>query len=142
MEMDMMFWAILTVLFILVEASTAALVSIWFVFGGLVAFALAMADFDFLPQCYSFTIVSIIFFVLFRSMVKKVKPVKEPTNSDRIIGMEGIVLTTIDNIQSTGRAKVNGLDWQAQSLDGSIIQPDTIIVVNKIVGVTIYVSRK
>ncbi|MDD3585625.1 MAG: NfeD family protein [Thermoguttaceae bacterium] len=142
MELDLMFWGGLTIFFIMLELATTALVAVWFVFGSLAAFGLAMAGVDFMPQCYVFTLTSVVVFGLTRPFVKRVKPVKVPTNADQIIGMEGITLSVIDNVRIEGRVLVNGLDWRAMSSDGTEIPSKTVIVVDRLEGVTVYVSRK
>lgn len=142
MELDLMIWGGLAIFFIVAELATTALVAIWFAFGSLAAFGLAMGGADFLPQCYLFTATSIIVFGLTRPFVKNVKPIKTPTNADQFIGMDGIVLSQIDNLRVEGRVQVGGLDWRAMSSNGMEIPPQTVVTVDRMEGVTVYVSRK
>lgn len=141
-ELDMLFWAGMIVLFILIEVAIPALISIWFVFGALAAFGMAAWGADFLIQCGVFTAVSVILFVATRPFVRWIRKPKIPTNADRIPGMEGIVLTELGNPLQEGRVQVNGLDWSARMSDGSRLAPGTPIVVDRLEGVTLYVSPK
>ena len=140
-EMDMLFWGGLIVLFIVAEIATTALVSIWFVFGALAAFGGAAWGMSFLNQCIVFTVVSVVMFVATRRFVRWVKKPKIPTNADRIPGMSGVTLTEVGGPHHGGRVRVHGLDWLAQSSDGAVLPPGTPILVDRLDGVTLYVSK-
>ena len=78
-----------------------------------------------------------------RPIVKKKLTAKaQPTNADRCIGSDATVLETIDNARSVGQVKVDGKVWSARSLDGGIIEENTIVTVKKIEGVKLLVVKK
>lgn len=61
---------------------------------------------------------------------------------DRCIGSDATVLETIDNARSVGQVKVDGKVWSARSLDGGIIEENTVVTVKKIEGVKLLVAKK
>ncbi len=76
-----------------------------------------------------------------RPFVKKVLRIqKESTNADRVIGQAGVVLEAVDNDLGTGRVKVMGLDWSAQTRDGGRIGEGEKIQVLSIEGVKLIVE--
>ena len=69
-------------------------------------------------------------------------PKKTPTNSDRVIGMVGVVTEEIDNIRETGAVKVDGKVWTARSKDNVVISTGEIVDIHEISGVKVIVSRR
>lgn len=65
------FWVVALVVFLIVEAVTAGLVSIWFVFGSLVALICAALGAAVWLQIFWFVIVSVATLVLTRPLVKR-----------------------------------------------------------------------
>lgn len=140
---NLLFWTALTLFFTIVEAGTSALVSIWFVFGALAAFAAALSGAALLPQFVIFVAVSALLFVTFRPLLLRwFRPKETSTNVDSIVGMKGVVLVSIRNIQGEGRVKVNGLDWAARSANGKEIEVGRIIAVKSVEGVTLTVEEE
>lgn len=115
------FWIVALVVFLIVEAVTAGLVSIWFVFGSLVALICAALGAAVWLQIVWFVIVSIAALVLTRPLVKRyVNSRSVATNADRSIGRTAVVTERIDNIAATGAVKLDGLVWTARSMDDAI----------------------
>jgi len=141
MNFYLIFWGIFCAVCVLIEVATAALVSIWFVAGALAAFALALCGWGFLPQWIVFTLISIITLLLTRPFVRRVCPKQLPTNADRLPGSEGRTLTEIDPLRG-GRIFIGGLDWRAFSSDQTRISADSPVIVDRIEGVTAYVTKK
>ena len=59
----------------------------------------------------------------------------EPTNADRIIGQEALVLETLDPVAGTGLIKVKGQTWSSVSEDKSVIAAGSKVMVIEIQGV-------
>ena len=119
--MNFMIWIWLgaIVLFGVVEAATAGLVSIWFVAGALAALALT------------------------RPLVKKITAGRSvPTNADRVLGREAKVTETIDNENSTGAVYVDGKTWTARSVDGIVIPVGEQVEVSSMEGVKLLVQKR
>ncbi len=141
-EICLLIWGALLVVFILAEVGSCALVSIWFVFGSLAAIVAAADGCTFLTQSLIFVATSTVLLLLTRPFVRSLKIKKIPTNSDEIIGMEGIVQTAIDNIKGEGRVVISSIDWAAKATNGRPIPAGSVIVVDKLEGVTLFVTRK
>ena len=122
-------WIAAIVVFGVVEAVTAGLVSIWFVPGavaGLIAgtpvlFA-ALPGSGLLIQLVLFLAVSAAALAATRPLVKKLSAGRAvPTNADRVLGRTARVTETIDNDSASGAVYVDGKTWTARSADGSVL---------------------
>lgn len=133
-------WAGLLVFFIIAEAVTAQLVSIWFIAGSVVAAILAAVGADIWVQVLAFLVVSIATILLLRPIVKKnLTPQLTPTNADKSIGKVAVVKETVDNTLGQGRVAVEGMEWAARSYYGDVIEEGDRAVVYAIDGVKLIV---
>ena len=141
MNMQALFWFVLLVVFILVEASTVTMVSMWFVVGALLAMIVSFfCDWIWL-QVLVFLAVSIVMLLLLRPIVRKyIHPKKERTNVDSVIGTTCRVVSDIDNVESVGQVKIGGIEWSARSTDGTPIEKDTLVKVDRVEGVKVFVT--
>ena len=134
-------WIGALVLFVVLEAATAGITSLWFVLGALVALGIALLGWAEWFQVGVFFTVSITLLFLLRPLVKKyIDPKKENTNVDALIGTQGLVLEKIDNISGQGRVKLGGMEWSARSENGENIEKDAVVTVVRIEGVKVFVS--
>ncbi len=139
-------WTALLVIFLIIEAMTLDLLTIWFAIGSLVALIFSAFGLPVWSQVTVFIVVSVALLILFILAIKPRlgnfinKP--EATNADRVIGVEGIVTVDIDPVQATGLVKVKGQIWSAVSADDSFIKEGTAVVVSEIRGVRVVVSPK
>ena len=134
-------WLGLTVAFLIAEASTVTVISLWFAAGSLVAMAMSLLGGAIWLQVLTFLVVSAIALTALRPLVRKyLTPKLTATNIDSIIGSIGIVTAPIDNIGATGQVKLNGMEWTARSTSGDPIEPGTRVRVDKIEGVKVFVS--
>ena len=134
-------WLALTVVFLITEAATVTVVSLWFAAGSLAAMVTALTGGGLAFQAAVFLIISIAMLTALRPLVRKyVTPTLTPTNIDSVIGSVGIVTVQIDNISATGQVKLNGMEWTARSTSGEPIAAGTQVTVNRIEGVKIFVS--
>ena len=142
MEYGMLiFWVILLVVFVVVEAITAQLTTIWFAAGAAAAIVAEMLGAEQWLQWVVFAVVSAIAVVATRPLVKKITAKRmEPTNADRCIGMTAIVTEEIDNVSGKGTAKVGGTAWTARSQNGEVIAQGSKVTVTAIEGVKIIVT--
>lgn len=142
MEYGMLiFWVILLVVFVVVEAITAQLTTIWFAAGAAAAIVAEMLGAEQWLQWVIFAVVSAIAVVATRPLVKKITAKRmEPTNADRCIGMTAIVTEEIDNVAGKGTAKVGGTAWTARSQNGEVIAQGSKVTVTAIEGVKIIVT--
>lgn len=137
------FWVVALVVFLIVEAVTAGLVSIWFVFGSLVALICAALGAAVWLQIFWFVIVSVATLVLTRPLVKRyVDSRSVATNADRSIGRAAVVTERIDNLAATGTVKLDGVVWTARSTDDAVaIETGERVTVRAIEGVKLIVER-
>lgn len=134
-------WLGLTVAFLIAEASTVTVISLWFAAGSLVAMAMALLGGAVWLQVLTFLLVSAIALTALRPLVRKyLTPKLTATNIDSVIGSVGIVTATIDNIGATGQVKLNGMEWSARSTSGESIEAGSKVRVDKIEGVKVFVS--
>ena len=142
--MDYMIWVWLgaAVVFGIVEALTAGLVSIWFVAGSAVALIGAFLGAGLGVQVALFLVVSAAALAATRPLVKRWTSGKAvPTNADRVLGDSGKVTETIDNENSTGAVYVDGKTWTARSADGGVIPAGAVVKIVRMEGVKLFVEK-
>ena len=137
------FWVVALVVFLIVEALTAGLVSIWFVFGSLVALICAALGAAIWLQIVWFVVVSVATLVLTRPLVKRyVDSRSVATNADRNIGRTAVVTERIDNLAATGAVQLSGVIWTARSTDDALtIESGEHVIIRAIEGVKLIVER-
>ena len=141
--MMMYVWIAFIVIFGVLEAVTAQLVSIWFVIGAVAALGSYFFEASVLTQFIIFVLVSVIVLLITRPIVKKFTQTKaQPTNADSYVGLDAVVIEDIDNIHSRGAVKVKGVEWTARSESGDEIAEGEIVTVKSIEGVKLIVERK
>lgn len=142
-EMSMTtFWIIAMVVFLVIEAVTVGIVSIWFAIGALFAMVTAMLGANLWVQIAVFIVVSAITLYFTRPLVKKyVNNKVEPTNADMLIGKECRVVEAIDNLSGTGAVYVDGKTWTARTVDEEVIPEGQLVKAERIEGVKLIVSK-
>ena len=134
-------WLLLTVIFLITEASTVTLVSLWFAAGALAAMAAALLGAALWIQIALFLAVSVLLLTALRPLVRKhITPKLTATNIDSVIGSTGLVTAAIDNVTASGQAKLGAMVWTARSTSGKPIPEGTLIRVDRIEGVKVFVS--
>ena len=135
-------WIGAIIVFGVVEALTAGLVSIWFVPGAVAGLIAAMAGLGILAQLVLFLAVSAAALAATRPLVKKLSAAKTvPTNADRVLGERGKVTETIDNENSTGTVYIDGKTWTARSADGAVIPAGAQVEIERMEGVKLFVKE-
>lgn len=134
-------WLVLIVVFLIVEASTVTMVSLWFAAGSLTALLISLFDGAIWFQVTAFLVVSAILLTLLRPLVRKfVTPKLTRTNVDSVIGSTGLVTVAIDNVAAVGQVKLGAMVWTARSTSGEPISAGTLIRADRIEGVKVFVS--
>lgn len=144
-NIDSIVWAVATIIFVVVEAITVALVTIWFAVGALATIILSFFTDNWILQIGCFLVVSIITLILTRYIKKDFlnKSIIE-TNTPALIGTIGIVTKKISRAEK-GRVTVDGKDWLATGsleMDDKIIDIDKEVIVVGVKGVTLIVREK
>lgn len=134
------YWFIAIFVFLVIEALSFNLITIWFAFGSLCAFISVYFTDNFLIQLVVFIMMASLSLILTRPLVNKyIKKNIEKTNIDKVIRKIGIALTDIEPLKN-GRVKVDGKNWMASSEE--IIKKDEKIEVLKIEGAKVIVKKK
>ncbi len=111
-------WLGVIILAVILEASTCALVSIWFIPAAVVSLILSFFPVPLWIQITVFVVCSALLLVFTKVIFKKTLGLKRvATNADAVIGEEAIVTEPIDNIEGVGQVKVKGQIWTARSYD-------------------------
>ena len=93
-------WLAAVVGFLLLEASTFSMTSVWFAVGAAAALLTCLFTDSFRAQALVFIVVSILCLLAFRPLAAKLRQKITPTNGDRNLGREATVLTTVTAVQA------------------------------------------
>lgn len=148
LELDMfsfmnclLLWAGLLLVFTLVELFTYQFFALCFSLGSVSALIASIFDVNITVQVVIFLVVSGLLIAFIRPIAyKMLKVTHSPTNSDMLIGKEGIVIDEINNLKRKGRVNILGQDWAAKNEIESTIEVNTKVIVKKIEGVTLVVE--
>ena len=133
-------WFGLLVVFLAVESSSVNLISLWFAAGALVALVLSLLHVELWIQVVVFLAVSSLLLASLRPIAKKyLTPKIVKTNVDSVIGSTGIVTQSIDNVKAEGQVKLGAMYWTARSVSGEPLAEGTLIRVERIEGVKVFV---
>ena len=139
--MDTILWLVLMVLFLIVEANTVSVVSIWFAVGALVSLVTSLCGGQLWLQAVLFFAVSAVLLACLRPMTRKFfKPKLTKTNVDAVIGTQGYITHAVDNLNGKGQVKLGAMEWTARSTDGNIIPQGTLVKVDRVEGVKAFVT--
>ncbi len=112
-------WLALFVVLIVFEAVTTGLFTIWFAGGALIALLVMWV-----VQMVVFLIVSFLLLYFMRPVaMRKFNAKRLKTNVEDIAGREAKVTELIDNLNASGTAILNGLEWSARSVEDSVTIP-------------------
>ena len=134
-------WRIIMVVCLMGEGATVSGVSSWFAVGSLVALSASLLNAPVWLQVTLFLLVSCAALAMLRPLVRKyITPKVVKTNVDAIVGKQGPVTAPIDNVAATGQIKLGAMEWSARSTSGEPIAVGTLVKVDRIEGVKVFVS--
>ena len=135
-------WLVAMIVLIIVEAACPFhLVSVWFAVGALAAMVVALLNGAVWLQAVVFLVVSCGLLAAMLPLVRKfITPKIVKTNVDSVVGSRGYVTADIDNVSATGQVKLGGMEWTARSESGEIIPTGTLVQVERIEGVKVFVK--
>lgn len=137
------FWLVVLVLSLIIEAATLGLATIWFAFGALIAWLLAVLNLHLAIQIFVFFGISFVLLYFTRPLAIKVLKIGgTKTNYESLIGRTCIVTETINNMKGQGAVKVDGNIWSARALQEEVIDLDTIVEIKEVKGVKLIVVKK
>lgn len=141
--MEAVVWLILLILLLGIEVITVGLTTIWFAGGALIALGVYALGLDVVWQVVAFLVVSIVLLIFTRPLaVKYINANKLKTNYEGILGKAVRVTQEVNNLNDTGLAVVNGVEWTTRTSDDDITIPaGTIVKVVSITGVKLIVEE-
>lgn len=142
MDLVAIIWLGLLIVFLVVEAVCAVhLVSLWFAAGTLAALAVYALGGPIWLQVLLFALVSGGLLAALWPLTKKfINPKVTATNIDSVIGSTGLVTASIDNVAAVGQVKLGAMEWTARSTSGAPLPQGTLVKVDKIEGVKVFVT--
>lgn len=134
-------WIAAIAVFLIIEAATVQLVTIWLAAGAVGGLITCAFNLPLWVQILTFVLLSAVMLIVTKPFVKRItRAGKEPTNADRYIGKQAVVTEEIDNVTGTGAAVIGGLEWTARTADGSKIPKDAVVTVETIEGAKLIVK--
>ena len=134
------FWLIALIIFVVLEAATVGLVSLWFAIGALAAFISALLHANIWVQVVCFVVLTAVSLAITRPLAKKyLAPKHNATNADRVLNMIGVITERIDNLNGTGAVQVGGRLWRARSESGAVMEVGEKVRTVRIEGVKLMV---
>ncbi len=141
MDRLLILWIAAAVVFAVIEAATAQILTLWFCIGSIGAIIAYALGASLTVQIVVFVAVSLLTLVIARPYLRRFTRTKvQPTNLDMCIGRQALVTERICNPEGTGQAKIRGAVWTARSSDGSVIEPGALVKVLSIEGVKLIVA--
>lgn len=141
--MEPMIWLALLAAFLVIEAITAGLTTIWFAGGALVAAVTAFLGAGLVVQLVLFLAVSVVLLIFTRPLaVRFMSRGVEKTNVNSLIGARAVVIQEVNNLEQTGQVRINDIEWMARTaLDGQIIPEKAIVTIKEVQGVKLIVEE-
>lgn len=134
-------WLVIFVVFLVVEAATMGLSSIWFALGALAALISSAMGAPIWLQLVWFFVISVVALVFTRPLAKKfVNTGNKRTNADRVLDEVGIVTEKIDNLVPSGMVSIGGKIWTARAESDRHIEIGTEVRAMRIEGVKLIVQ--
>ncbi len=135
-------WLILAVVFLVVELSTAALVSVWLIPSALITALVALVWDSIAAQIIIFVVLSVVSLVIFNKFYRaKLKKKDASLDADsRLIGRGA---TATEQISADGgKVLVGDVYWRAVSEEDAVIESGEKVTVKSVNGTTLVVSKK
>ena len=141
-SMAIWIWTAVVGLSLIVEFITTELVSIWFAAAGLVSLIMAALGANYIWQIVIFIVLSAGLLLGVRKFAKaQLTKHTEKTNTDALIGTTHTLITDIGSEQ-VGVIKLNGVEWNCTTEDGSSIPAGEKVVIVKVQGNKFIVKKE
>jgi membrane protein implicated in regulation of membrane protease activity len=142
-DVSLWIWIVGIIAFVVLEAVTYQLVSIWFAVGAVGGLIAEILGARFNIQMSVFLAISVILLLCLRPISKRlIKTKNERTNVDSLIGEDVLITKEVNNREGTGEGKVNGMIWSLKSVDDTVIPANETATVEYVKGVKLAVKRK
>ncbi len=141
--MEILFWALVVIAFVIAEVLTIQLVSIWFAAGAFVTLlATYFFELSWIQQLGVFIVASAVFLVMSLPLIRKRKKNRAvATNADLDVGRHAMVIEEINCDKGTGRVTLSGVNWSAvPENENEVISEGTVVIVKKVMGAKLLVA--
>ena len=138
--MEPIMWLILLACFLVVEAITVGLTTIWFAGGALVAAIASGLGAGILTQWVLFLVLLIFTRPLAVRYMNKGVP---KTNVNSLIGERAVVIQKINNLEQSGQVRINDIEWMARTSSDEVTIPEhAIVTIEDVQGVKLIVKEE
>ncbi|MDD2627888.1 MAG: NfeD family protein [Clostridia bacterium] len=135
-------WLIASSIMFILEIFTVGFLLFFPAIGAFLAFIFAVFGATSELQVIVFVVTSLLMIAFIRPIVTKFFKSKDVAmNSKSVIGKNGIVIKTINNLDGRGQIKVAGEIWTAVSESDDEIAEGTTVLVQKVEGVKLVVKK-
>ncbi len=137
-------WLFIFLVFVVLEAVTPNLATIWFIPAAALSFLLAAFKVPLWIQIAAFIVTSLVLLFTTKPFFEKLlrKAPIERTNSYSLIGKTAMVVEKIDNLSEMGAVRIEGKVWSARNIvDNSEIEIGETVKIEDIQGVKLMCSK-
>ena len=138
------YWLVALIVFLVIEAATLGLATIWFAGGALAAAVTAVFNLPSYVQIATFIVVSMVLVFFTRPIaVRYFNKDRVKTNAESMVGRKAIVTGAINNIKAEGQVTVSGMEWSARSVSDDVqIAEGAVVTIVAISGVKLIVEER
>ncbi len=114
-----------------------------FAIGGLAASIAGFAGAPVWATFIIFIVVALATFAALRPVARRLDAaIPEPVGAgaNRLVGLEGVVTTTISNLDDQGSVRVGSESWRAESSDGLILTEGQLVNITEVRGTRVVVQ--
>lgn len=142
--MEPIMWLILLACFLVVEAITVGLTTIWFAGGALVAAIASGLGAGILTQWVLFLVISLVLLIFTRPLAVRYMNKGVPkTNVNSLIGERAVVIQKINNLEQSGQVRINDIEWMARTSSDEVAIPEhAIVTIEDVQGVKLIVKEE
>ena len=109
--MEPLMWLIVLAVFLVIEAITVGLTTIWFAGGALVAAIASGAGAGILVQWILFLVISLVLLIFTRPLAVRYMNKGVPkTNVNSLIGEKAVVIQKINKLEQTGKVRIKDIE--------------------------------
>ena len=134
--MEPLMWLIVLAVFLVIEAITVGLTTIWFAGGALVAAIASGAGAGILVQWILFLVISLVLLIFTRPLAVRYM-------NKGLIGEKAVVIQKINNLEQTGQVRINDIEWMARTSSDEVTIPEqTVVTIEAVQGVKLIVKEE
>lgn len=142
--MEPIMWLIVLAVFLVIEAITVGLTTIWFAGGALIAAIVSVLGASVLVQWILFLVVSLVLLIFTRPLaVRYMNKGVSKTNVNSLIGEKAVVIQPINNLAQTGQVRINDIEWMARTFSDEVTIPEqAVVTIEAVQGVKLIVKEE